>query len=74
MQEQCALNKHLTFITSMKSVVCSFVRQFDCVTVIKSTSTQKVLQPKGNDMQSSEPCISLTICRVQSVFITLPNI
>ena len=54
MQEQCALNKHLTFIISMKSVVCSFVRQFDCVTVIKSTSTQKVLQPKGNDMQSSE--------------------
>ena len=51
MQEQCALNKHLTFIISMKSVVCSFVRQFDCVTVIKSTSTQKVLQPIGKDMQ-----------------------
>ena len=43
MQEQYALNKHLTFIIPMQSVVCEFVRRFDCVTVIKSTSTQKVL-------------------------------
>ena len=35
----------------MQSVVCEFVRRFDCVTVIKSTSTQKVLQPIGKDMQ-----------------------
>ena len=51
MQEQYALNKHLTFIIPMQSVVCEFVRRFDCVTVIKSTSTQKVLQPIGKDMQ-----------------------
>ena len=51
MQEQYALNKHLTFIIPMQSVVCEFVRRFDCVTVIKSTATQKVLQPIGKDMQ-----------------------
>ena len=51
MQKQYALNKHLKFIIPMKSVVCSFVRQFDCVTIIKSTSNQKILQPKGNNMQ-----------------------
>ena len=43
MQKQYALNKHLAFIIPMQSVVCSFVRQFDCVTVIKNTSNQKVL-------------------------------
>ena len=51
MQKQYALNKQLTFIIPMQSVVRSFVRQFDCVTVIKSTSNQKVLQSKGKDMQ-----------------------
>ena len=51
MQKQYALNKHLTFIKTMQSVVCSFVRQFDCITVIKSTSNQKVLQSKGNNTQ-----------------------
>ena len=51
MQKQCVLNKHVTFIIPIKHVVCSFVRQFDCVTVIKSTSNQKVHQPKVNNMQ-----------------------
>ena len=51
MQEQYPLNKHLIFTIPMQSVVYLFVRQFDCVTVIKSISTQKVLQPKGNGMR-----------------------
>ena len=51
MQKQYALNKQLTFIIPMQSVVRSFVRQFDCVTVIKSTSNQKVLQSNSKDMQ-----------------------
>ena len=51
MQKQNALNKHLTFIIPMQSVVRSFVRQFNCVTAVKSPSNQKVLQPKGKDMQ-----------------------
>ena len=50
-QKQYALNKKLTFIITMKSVVHSFVCQFDCVTVIKSTSNQKLLKPKGKGMQ-----------------------
>ena len=49
MQKQYALNKQLTFIVV---VCCLFVcSSVDCVTVIKSTSNQKVLQPKSNDMQ-----------------------
>ena len=51
MQKQCALNKHLTFTIPMQSVACAFVCQFDCVTVIEGTSNQKILQPKGNNMQ-----------------------
>ena len=51
MQKQYALNKQLTFIIPMLFAVRSFVRQFHCVTVIKSTSNQKAPQPKGNDMQ-----------------------
>ena len=45
MQKQYALNKPLTFILPMQSVVCSFIHQLGCVTVIKSTSNQKLLQP-----------------------------
>ena len=55
MQKQYALNKQLTFIISMQSVVRSFVRffvgLFDCVTVVKITSNQRVLQSEGKDMQ-----------------------
>ena len=51
MQKKYALNKQVTFIIPIQSVVRSFVRQFDCFTVIKSTSNQKVLQSKGKDMQ-----------------------
>ena len=50
MKKQYALNKQLAFIIPMQSVVRWFVRQFDCVTVIKSTSNQKVLQTKGKDI------------------------
>ena len=51
MQKQYALNKQLTFVIPMQSIVRSFVRQFDCVTFIKRTSNQKVLQPTGKDME-----------------------
>ena len=51
MQKQYALNKLLTFVIPMQSIICSFVCQFDSETLIKSTSNQKVLQPKGNNMQ-----------------------
>ena len=51
MQKQYALNKPLTFVIPMQSVARSFVRQFNCVTVINSTFNQKVLQSKAKDMQ-----------------------
>ena len=51
MQKQYTLNKQLIFIIPIQSVVRWFVSQFDCAIVIKSTSNQKVLQPKGKDMQ-----------------------
>ena len=51
MQKQYAINKQLAFIIPVLSAVRSFVRQLNCVTVIKSTSNQKVLLPKGKDMQ-----------------------
>ena len=51
MQKQYTLNKQLIFIIPTQSVVRWFVSQFDCAIVIKSTSNQKVLQPKGMDMQ-----------------------
>ena len=51
MRKKYALNKQLPFIMPMWSVNRSFVRQFDCVTVIKCNSNQKVLQLKGKNMQ-----------------------
>ena len=57
MQKQYALNKQLTFIIPMQSVVPLFAHQFGCVTVIKTHPTRKCFNLKAKiAKKNSEPC------------------